>query len=330
MSLHIGTSKFTELSSASTPSINSFFSKAAKAQDENYEKGATLVRNDTMEKFSNQPGLDKEKRTGKVVKETGIGAFFLSRTATSKKVSSMVEKDASSQNSARGSDKPAAASLSPPKAGIAHYLEQKESARFGNVHQPLTTSCNPYKGCQIDQDILQSLPEEIQREIKRSFGNHCESEDHQDTEGIRQFAVVAHVGAGENNIGNDSGCIQGTAKTDVKSSCLSGSNMKRNYSDLNVLTISSSKEREVKGVSHSCNKTSDESNDTDKVKCEKCGEDISAWEMPVHLDYHFAKELEQADYSNLVSVELNRQDSGKPPKKKKRTSCNIESFFSQK
>lgn len=58
-----------------------------------------------------------------------------------------------------------------------------------------------------------------------------------------------------------------------------------------------------------------EISNVDLVVCEKCGERISAWVLPEHLDYHFAKELQD-------------QERNEPPKKKLKTAGKIFSFFS--
>lgn len=61
----------------------------------------------------------------------------------------------------------------------------------------------------------------------------------------------------------------------------------------------------------------------DVVVCEKCGDRVSAWMMPEHLDYHFAKELQEQD-----DRERNGNRTDEPPRKKLKPSGKINSFFS--
>ena len=44
--------------------------------------------------------------------------------------------------------------------------------------------------------------------------------------------------------------------------------------------------------------------EVEKEVCEKCGQDVSPFEMPEHLDYHLAKELQ---------AELRRQEVAQNP-----------------
>lgn len=62
----------------------------------------------------------------------------------------------------------------------------------------------------------------------------------------------------------------------------------------------------------------DDVENVDVVACEKCGENVSAWFLPEHLDYHFAKELQEQE--TIARIE--------PPKKKLKTAGKISSFFS--
>ena len=64
--------------------------------------------------------------------------------------------------------------------------------------------------------------------------------------------------------------------------------------------------------------------DQEVVVCAKCGEKVSAWLMPEHLDYHIAKELQEQDQRERSS--LNRADE--PPRKKHKASGKINLFFS--
>ena len=53
----------------------------------------------------------------------------------------------------------------------------------------------------------------------------------------------------------------------------------------------------------------------DVMKCEKCGQSILVWEMPEHLDFHFAMELQEGDITRPVSNK--RKLSGRRNNKKR-------------
>ena len=80
MSLHIGTSKFTEPSSVAMPRINSFFSKASKPVDQNERKDEICSTTDgpydknlTQEIDSKDSGCDKEPS---LISKQSIKSYF--------------------------------------------------------------------------------------------------------------------------------------------------------------------------------------------------------------------------------------------------------------
>ncbi|XP_031567727.1 DNA polymerase eta-like [Actinia tenebrosa] len=70
-------------------------------------------------------------------------------------------------------------------------------------------------------------------------------------------------------------------------------------------------------------KMEDEKLCEDVAVCEKCGDRVSTWNMPEHLDFHFAKELQEQEERE---GHVNR--TNEPPRKKHKTSGKIHSFFS--
>jgi hypothetical protein len=68
--------------------------------------------------------------------------------------------------------------------------------------------------------------------------------------------------------------------------------------------------------------------DVDVVVCVKCGGKVSAWVMPEHLDYHYAKELQEQEERerSLINTSINNRID-EPPRKKHKPSGKIKSFF---
>lgn len=311
-----------EQSSASTLRINSFFSKAFKALDRNSETEPAPTTASPCDKtvvhgnVSNNYGYDVDQKVVKLVRDPTVRALFVSGSSSSKYEMSKTEQERSLEVSPKRKVKCLATRLDSPNVGIKHFLVQKEAARDGEACQT-GKWCNPYHGCRIDKSVLNSLPEQIQREIKSSFGNYCEPEIAQ------QNAVVAPSHVDEGGKLRDSERVQGM-----------NIGLKELYADslysMKILPSIDLKEEKAASTSYSYSVNPNEGTEGDRIECEKCGKDINVWEMPVHLDYHFAKELELAEYTHSNSIELSSSDSIKePPKKKKKSSGSIMSFLSK-
>ncbi|XP_067019871.1 DNA polymerase eta-like [Acropora muricata] len=146
---------------------------------------------------------------------------------------------------------------------------------------------NPYQDCQIDCTVLKSLPDDIQREIRQSL-----------------------------------------VKSDLERS------PRKQEAKFFSLQASSSVSRVCKDTQAEVDKVVDGargsySNETDLgddelVKCEKCRMKFSPWEMPEHLDYHFAVDLQNTERNSSETLRC----SAEPPKKKQKTT--IQSFFARK
>ncbi|VDI76571.1 DNA polymerase eta [Mytilus galloprovincialis] len=85
-------------------------------------------------------------------------------------------------------------------------------------------------------------------------------------------------------------------------------------------------------------KTDNIKNQSDLTSCEKCGKEILVWELPEHMDFHFAQEIqkefrEENIQSNKVSIKRKSATSPAKPKKKLKKTENVNTltnFFSKK
>ena len=91
-----------------------------------------------------------------------------------------------------------------------------------------------------------------------------------------------------------------------------------------------------------CEITSEELSDIELVKCERCSEMVSPFELPEHLDYHVAQDVSAQMRREVVQEQRNLQASKMAPssgKRKKNTHTvepdpkkqrNISAFFTKK
>lgn len=178
-------------------------------------------------------------------------------------------------------------STHPEKKGIEVFFSGRNSSerKPKNSERP---SRNPYLGCEIDSDVLESLPEEIRREIKQSLVQNN------------------HDGKREKEKGNIFGLRESTHGKESASNIETSSVFENDgSSDAETLTMG-------------C---------TELQKCEKCGQRLADWEMPEHLDYHFALELQKVERNSTAAAKTNISIN-EPPRKKQRTT--IQSFFTPK
>lgn len=146
---------------------------------------------------------------------------------------------------------------------------------------------NPYEDCQIDCTVLKSLPDDIQREIRQSLVKR-EQEKSPRKQEANFFSLQASSSVSD---------LRKDTQADVDKVMNEARGSYSNETDLG---------------------------DEELVKCEKCGMKFSPWEMPEHLDYHFAVDLQNIERN---SSETSRC-SAEPPKKKQKTT--IQSFFAPK
>ena len=171
------------------------------------------------------------------------------------------------------------------KRGIeAFFSECGKSSKLKNEQRKCR---NPYQDCQIDCTVLKSLPDDIQREIRQSLVK-SDLERSPRKQEAKFFSSQA------------SSSVSGVCK-DTQAEV----------------------DKVVDGARGSYSNETDLGDD-ELVKCEKCRMKFSPWEMPEHLDYHFAVDLQNIERNSSETLRC----SAEPPKKKQKTT--IQSFFSRK
>ena len=171
------------------------------------------------------------------------------------------------------------------KRGIeAFFAECGKSSKLKNEQRKCR---NPYQDCQIDCTVLKSLPDDIQREIRQSLVK-SDLERSPRKQEAKFFSLQA------------SSSVSGVCK-DTQAEV----------------------DKVVDGARGSYSNETDLGDD-ELVKCEKCRMKFSPWEMPEHLDYHFAVDLQNTERNSSETLRC----SAEPPKKKQKTT--IQSFFARK
>ena len=171
------------------------------------------------------------------------------------------------------------------KRGIeAFFSECGKSSKLKNEQRKCR---NPYQDCQIDCTVLKSLPDDIQREIRQSLVK-SDLERSPRKQEAKFFSSQA------------SSSVSGVCK-DTQAEV----------------------DKVVDGARGSYSNETDLGDD-ELVKCEKCRMKFSPWEMPEHLDYHFAVDLQNTERNSSETLRC----SAEPPKKKQKTT--IQSFFARK
>lgn len=64
----------------------------------------------------------------------------------------------------------------------------------------------------------------------------------------------------------------------------------------------------------------------DFMNCEKCGKRILVWDLPDHLDFHYAKDIQDSLTNNFLN--LYGKENNTPPKKKTKYENNMTKYFS--
>ncbi|XP_048580274.1 DNA polymerase eta isoform X2 [Nematostella vectensis] len=94
---------------------------------------------------------------------------------------------------------------------------------------------------------------------------------------------------------------------------------KYNCSDSETLKTSENSDRGEVGTFSGSVATAFQHSDSDYMQCDTCKEMVSAWDLPEHLDFHFAEQLQRGD---------NISQHASPPRKKQKTAAlNIKTFF---
>ena len=296
VTLSISASKFEDLSeNSSTPSISSFFNKKSKTD--------ALTVTSVEKEITQDHGDEVFSSLHSVEKETGNSNLKFSNNSKPTPIISLQNrrknlKGDCSDNAACGSK--LSETPTSKKKGIEAFFSGS-GAKTCDVKDKSggRTPRNPYQDCEIDSSVLESLPEDIRREIQQSFAAVKNEPGKRAKEG-GDFLGVHASSTEKKTRSEDNGNMAVTCRT--------GSH---NVFDAKTQVIGD-------------NRTGD---CTDLVKCDKCGESLSHWEMPEHSDYHFALELQQGERTSSAARNTQLLVS-EPPKKKQRTT--IQSFFSPK
>lgn len=273
VTLNISASKLEEISGQSTPSISSFFNKKTNTETTTSALNQTVSFQPFSTNLSEKDGSTSMEKNPETL-ERGSGS----------------EETESHNNGEIALNAKQGDNTATNKKGIeAFFSDTGRKIGKGKVNKR-RTSRNPYQDCEIDCTVLESLPDDIRREIQLSL---VESNQQM----IRSKVEL-------NSFGSQ---VSFTAKETTSNSGLN---------------------KEAHASTGFCVDDSDQNgHGTDLVKCEKCGTKFSDWEMPEHLDYHFALELQKGE--RLSSATTSTSISGnEPPKKRQRTT--IQSFFSPK
>ncbi|KAL9958717.1 hypothetical protein ACROYT_G035767 [Oculina patagonica] len=286
VTLQISASKFEEINDHNnTPSISSFFNKKNKTETTtvalNEQVSKSLAENEKNIGFSSvnlpndstrEPSLVPEGRDEENPKE---------------QVRSIKNEEESSNNGKTSHTSKVKDNAHTEKKGIEVFFSGKNS-NDRKLKNSERLSRNPYLGCEIDSDVLESLPEEIRREIKQSLVQSSRG-GKKAKEGSNFFGPCESTSGKESTSHNET---PSTSEND-------------GFSDGETLAVD-------------C---------TDLQKCEQCGQRLPDWEMPEHLDYHFALELQKVERNSTADAKSN-VSINEPPKKKQRTT--IQSFFTPK
>ena len=278
-------SKFEEVSDHnSTPSISSFFSKKNKTEPATNTSSEQVpnmsTENEKHGRLSSANENTEEPNEGSSFASNFVPAVRDEENPAERRNSVRNGKEGINRGNNASSSKPSEITCS-EKKGIETFFSGKHSNEKKLKNSVRPSRSNPYLGCEIDSAVLESLPEEIRREIKQSLvqRNH----------GAKKAKVNSFFGPRESTSGKESTSLDETP---------------------NVI--------ENDGFF-------DDSEDcTDLQKCEKCGERFPEWEMPEHLDYHFAVELQNVERNSTATTKSD-VSINEPPKKKQRTT--IQSFF---
>lgn len=307
VTLNISGSKFEEIAvHNNTPSISTFFNKKNKIEtatntlDEQVTK--TLIENENDGRFSGVNLPNAYMKEGIV--ETSSVSSLVSENRGEENARERVngvknEEEVTSSGKTAHNSKLTESTFS-AKKGIKVFFSGKNSnERKAKNGERQDSSLNPYQGCEIDSAVLESLPDEIRREIEQSLVRS-------NRRGKKTIEGNTFFGPRVPSSGKES------APHNMFNKETSHSFESEGFSD---------GEAQMKNV---CNKMDDS---TYLQQCEKCGESLPDWEMPEHLDYHFALELQKVERNSTAAAKSDFS-TNEPPKKKQRTT--IQSFFTPK
>ena len=149
---------------------------------------------------------------------------------------------------------------------------------------------------EIDQSIMNELPDDIQNEIKQFLGVSSKTSERvkRTSNGIQKYAVSQSV---DDTKLTQSRSTAGNTNTEPVQSA-------QKYDDIGEGTRTVVKP----------------SDNTEFARCSKCGQQISKSKMDEHTDFHFAFELQKRS-----GISLDSMQTEEPPKKKQKGT--ISKFF---
>ena len=189
----------------STPSISSFFSKKNKT-----ETATNTLSEQVPKMLTENEKHGRLSSANKNTEEANEGTCFASNFApTGRDEENPAERQNDVKNGKEGINRGENACSSKPseitcseKKGIEAFFSRKHSneRKLRNSKRP--SRLNPYLGCDIDSAVLESLPEEIRREIKQSLvqRNH----------GAKKAKVNSFFGSRESTSGKESTSLRET------------------------------------------------------------------------------------------------------------------------
>ncbi|XP_035685289.1 DNA polymerase eta-like [Branchiostoma floridae] len=336
VTLHLGASKFIEAGGTASGNIATFLSKTPNIK--------VTTGNQQTKKETTQHEAKEEKRT------SGIAAFF---SPSQKSPAREVDREIRTTPCTAVQVKTSPANTSSGQVQKVSFFakfkqstaEQEGKSREGGI--PLTTQCDgtPRKTGFFAAKSSKSsslsgsahCPDDTQEDLQ---GKECDRRS--DTSTVShpwddvqtQFESYAR-GTGPND-------ANGTASNSDSNG--EGSLQESTESDGHGCAATSDRCVSVTGDT-SCAQVDKE----DVMACEKCGKDVLAWELPEHLDFHFAMELQQQQQqqqqtSNGISGGTHPSGSnaskattgaakkpgkrrGRPPKRQKMDHPTLDTFF---
>ena len=187
---------------------------------------------------------------------------------------------------------------------------QKQSAQKSEIKTSADSSSNgaaitidpektdvSYVRNEIDQSIMNELPDDIQNEIKQFLGVSSKTSERvkRTSNGIQKYAVSQSVD--DTKLTQQSRSTAGNTNTESEQSA-------QKYDDIGQSTRTVVKP----------------SDNTEFARCSKCGQQISKSKMDEHTDFHFAFELQKRS-----GISLDSMQTEEPPKKKQKRA--ISKFF---
>ncbi|KAI8486930.1 hypothetical protein Bbelb_354380 [Branchiostoma belcheri] len=339
MNLHLNASKFIEEGGTASGNIATFLSKTQNNKSSQLSSVSKQTKEETSRRA--QHGAKEEKRI------SGIQAFF---SHSHKNAASQVEREIKTTIRT-----PVQVKTSTPNAGtgqaqksfFANFkqsTEQDGTSRWEDI--PLTAQL---EGSPRKTGFFAAKSSSVSGSVQSMTNAHSSDDRQEELQG--KASDKSSVNTNSNSHPSDK------PQTQVKSYTQKTGPDDANSTASNSDSSKGPQEGSPESDRHSCTTvlvdrcvpvTEDTScqqvDAEDVMKCEKCGEDVLAWELPEHLDFHFAMELQQQQTSNSISAVSHGSGSnasratagtakntgkrrGRPPKRQKIDHPTLDTFF---